>query len=136
MKVMDSDMDALWPSAPRRWSWVGGENVPTLGGSRVNASEPLAELSICASIVELRLRGPFARLARAETLRAVRQDLESAFPIRSKVRFRGVGFRRVDGREYYFKTTKADEILAVLDQQGLPVSMTAQPAAKLWSGVP
>ena len=133
---MNSGGCAEPPPAQWRRSWLGGANLPTLGGSRIDADLLFAELAIDGDIVVLRLRGPFARLTGAETLRAQRQDLESAFPIRSRLGYRGVGFRRIDGREYYFKTTKSDEILAALQACGLPVSMSAQPAAKLWSGVP
>src|SRR6266540_7519767 len=62
------------------------------------------------------------RLTRAETLRAEPADLDTAFPIRSKLRFRGVGFRRRDGREYYFKTWRIDEVLGALQAAGFPVS--------------
>lgn len=123
---------AAW--APRRW--IGGASVPTLGGSRVNATEPLAALAIRGNMLELRLRGPLAKLARAETLQARPADLEEVFPIRSRVRFRGVGFRRPDGREYYFKTWKIDEILDALAGRGFPVSLVNQPAAKIWSTIP
>jgi len=110
--------------------------MPTLGGSRVNASEFFAALTLAGAQVELRLRGPLAQLARAETLVAMPIDLEVVFPIRSRVRFRGVGFRRVDGREYYFKTFKIDEILARLQAAGFPVSMEARPATKIWGTNP
>jgi hypothetical protein len=98
-------------SSPLRWS--GGANVPTRGGWRVNASTPLAELAVTGGLVVLRLRSPLATLCRAETLSARAADLRTVFPIRSKGRFRGVGFRRLDGREYYFKTTQIDTILRV-----------------------
>ncbi|MEU0094886.1 hypothetical protein [Kribbella sp. NPDC006257] len=57
-------------------------------------------------------------------------QLAEVFPIRAKIRFRGVGFRRVDGREYYFKTFHIDNILHALQRFGFPVSPVAQSAAK------
>jgi hypothetical protein len=112
--------------------WVGGANLPTKGGWRINASEFLAELVVDHNFLLLRLRGPLPRLTRAETLRVDPVQLAEVFPIRAKIRFRGVGFRRVDGREYYFKTLQIDNILHALQRFGFPVSPVAQPAAKLW----
>jgi hypothetical protein len=85
--------------------------------------------------LELRLRG-LARVVRAETLRARPADLEMVFDIRSRFRFRGVGFRRRDGHEYYFKTFRVDEVLGVLQGAGFPVSPVDQPASKLWRRTP
>jgi hypothetical protein len=121
---------------PRRW--VGGANVPTRGGYRVNAGMTLAELLFADGAVELRLRGPLARLTRAESFKVIASDLGAVFPIRSAsiLRFRGVGFRRHDGREYYFKTARTDEILGVLDSAGFPVTPKAQPATKIWRSTP
>jgi len=93
-------------------------------------------LAINGDTVELRLRGPLGRIAHAETLQARPADLEQVFPIRSRVRFRGVGFRRPDGREYYFKTRRIDVILDALRGCGFPVSSLNQPAAKLWRAIP
>ena len=119
-------------SRPPRLRWIGGANLPTVGGWRVNATEFFAELLLDHNSVELRLRGPLRRLTRAETLLAEPADLSDAFPIRSRARFRGVGFRRSDGREYYFKTSQIDPILRALQDLGFPVSMIDQPAAKIW----
>ena len=118
------------------WRWIGGANIPTRHGTRVNADIPLAELSVNSEIVTLRLRGVFSRLFRAEMLQSAPSDLVSIFPIRAVLRFRGVGFERRNGDEYYFKTTRIDEILAVLDSRDFPVSLESRSAAKLWKGVP
>src|SRR3954471_24060727 len=102
--------------------WVGGANLPTCWGSRVNATSGLAELRLSGSTITLRLRGPLRRLTGGETLTATATDVESVFPIRSTFRlarfcflnpfrFRGVAFRTPDGREYYFKTREIDEIV-------------------------
>jgi len=123
-------------SSPSSRRWIGGANVPTRGGYRVNASLLLAELLVGDGELELRLRGPLTKLTRAETLRAKPADLDAVFPIRSTIRFRGVGFRRPDGREYYFKTTSTDEILRMLGSLGFPVTPEAQPASKIWRARP
>lgn len=133
---MNSDKRMGGPAVPASRRWIGGANVPTRGGFRVNASLLLAELAIDGDIVELRLRGPLGMLTRAETLRAKPVDLQSVFPIRSTVRFRGVGFRRPDLREYYFKTTRIDDVLDALRSVGFPVSTESQPAAKIWRAAP
>jgi hypothetical protein len=123
-----------------RWvgRWVGGANVPTTGGWRVNASQPLAELLVGDGGIVLRLRWRFARLAHAETLTATPTDLESVFIIQAKsvLRFRGIGFRRLDGREYYFKTLRGPAILPVLAAHGFRISPTQQRAAKIWRAIP
>ena len=119
-------------SRPLRLRWIGGASLPTTGGWRVHASEFLAELLLEENWVELRLRGLLPRLTRAETLRAKPTDLSEAFPIRSRISFRGVGFRRPDGREYYFKTGQIDNILRALQDLSFPVSWIDQRASKLW----
>ena len=126
MNSMNSDEYPDRAQYPWRLRWTGGANLPTSGGSRINASEFFAELAVRDGVVELRLRGRLGRLTRAETLRASRNDLKSVFPIRSRsrlgwLRFRGVGFRRVDDHEYYFKTRRTDEILAALRYGGFPL---------------
>jgi hypothetical protein len=107
-------------------TWIGGANVPTTGGVRVNASIPLPELLLYGDTIELRLRGPLAKLARSAVLRAKPADLDSVFPIRSNVRFHGVRFRRPDGREYYFKTTAIDLVLDALRVPGFGGSATRE----------
>jgi hypothetical protein len=119
-------------SPPRRLRWIGGANLPTTHSWRVNATEFLAELVVDHNTVELRLRGPLPRLTSAESLRATPSNLQEVFPIRSRARFRGVGFRRPDGREYYFKTRQVDDVLHALQNMGFPVSTLAQPASKIW----
>ena len=63
-------------------------------------------------------------MTKAEVLLTRPSDIESVYPIRPKgaVGFRGVGFRRSNGHDYYFKTSKSDEILSVLRACGIPVS--------------
>ena len=130
----DSHLSSGMSGPSRRW--VGGANVPTLGGLRVNASFPLAELILDRDSLQLRLRGPLNRFARAESIHVKPTDIAEVFPIRASFRFRGVGLRRLDGREYYFKTTRCDEILQDLSVAGFQVSWVSQPARKIWRATP
>ncbi|MFI6833686.1 hypothetical protein ACIBG5_41695 [Kribbella sp. NPDC050241] len=116
-----------------RLRWIGGANLPTLGGWRINASELFAELVLDDNTLKLSLRGPLPRLIRAETLSAAPSELSEVFPIRSSFRFRGIGLRRPDGREYYFKTTQTDPILQALQARAFPVSPIVRRPAKLWT---
>ena len=125
--------DSTSGTSTSRLRWIGGANLPTLGGRRVNASEFFAELVLDVNGLKLSLRGPLPRLTRAETLYAMPSDLSEVFPIRSRLRFRGVGLRRPDGREYYFKTTQTDPILQALQARRFAVSWAARPLAKLWT---
>jgi hypothetical protein len=121
--------------------WIGGANVPTIGGMRVNAGMPFARLTLGDGRVELRFRAFAGRLFRAEGLVAGPSELRSVWPIegtglRRYLRFRGIGLRNADGHEYYFKTLAADDILRTLESEGFPVTWVVGPAAKIWQGVP
>jgi hypothetical protein len=129
-------------SSPDPLRWIGGANLPTLRGSRVNATLPFAELKVGDGYVELRLRGPIPRLWRPETLVAKPGDLDLVWPIGQRrrlsaiLRMRGVGFRRSDGHEWYFGTAAGQEILGVLEGQGFPVTRESGSARKVWRGDP
>jgi hypothetical protein len=77
-------------------------------------------------------------VTKAEVLLTTPSDIESVYPIRPKgaLGYRGVGFRRSNGHDYYFKTSKSDEILSVLQACGFQVSGEAQPATKVWRATP
>ena len=129
--------ESTWSEmTPRVYNWIGGANVPTLGGLRVNAGYPLASLSLENTNITLRLRGRISFLFRSELLFAGPSDVSDVFAIESKLRFRGVGFRRTDGHEFYFKTGRAKEILPVLHEAGFSVSELPKPASKIWKFTP
>lgn len=118
---------------PRRRRWIGGANLPTRGGSRVNAGWSLAELVLEGDLLTLQLRGPLNRVFRSKALVAMPTEVDSVFPIDSSpLRFRGVGFRRSDGLEYYFKTGRAQEILPALRIARFNVSEKPQKATQIW----
>jgi hypothetical protein len=126
------------PTLPTERRWIGGANLPTKGGLRVNATIPLAELVVAADSVSLRFRGPLSKLTTAEVLVTTPSDIDSVYPISPKgaLGYRGVGFRHSNGHDYYFKTSKADEILSVMREYGFQVSSQAQPANKVWRATP
>ena len=125
-----------------RQAWIGGANLPTTGGSRLNLGMIFAELTLTEGVVELRVRGPMRQVFRPVTLRASPVDLVDVWPIRprgwvaSLFRFRGVGFLQSNQHEYYFKTFSIEDILGSLREAGFPVSEEARPAGKLWRGIP
>lgn len=111
---------------------VGGANVPT-GYMRINASWPLATLQYDGRQVAVTVRGG---LFGAKPLFAGPQELASVFMVRGAYRTRGIGFRLIDGREWYFWTTDRERILSTLAQAGYPVSADEQRARKIWRAEP
>jgi hypothetical protein len=79
-----------------------------------------------------------SRVTNAEVLLARPSEVESVYPIRQDGtnRYRGVGFRRPDGHDFYFfRKSKSDEILRVLRVSGFQVS-EAEWATKVWRATP
>jgi hypothetical protein len=122
--------------------WIGGANVPTKGGGRVDLSLPFAELIVGKGYLELRLRGLIPRLWQPETLIAKPEDLELIWPIGNPrrisalFRFVGVGFKRVDGEEFYFKTGSIRHILDCLEAAGFTITRVNGAARKVWHDEP
>jgi hypothetical protein len=127
-----------WPDlyAEGVWRWVGGLNLPTERGARVNASRPLAELISSGDVVRLRMRWLWP-LWHPEELEAQPADLDWVSQVEGWIGMRGVGFRRLDGHEFYFKTDLwFTQILAVLSDRGFPVVTGIRKATKQWSSKP
>jgi hypothetical protein len=71
---------------PHGYRWIGGANLPTRGGWRVNATAPFAAMSLKDGVVRLELRGSFlTRLFRAVPLQVDRSGVQSVFPVRYKL---------------------------------------------------
>jgi hypothetical protein len=111
---------------------VGGANVPN-GYMRMNATWPLATLEYDGRQVSVAIRG---WLFGAKPLFAGPQDLAGVFLVRGVYRTRGIGFRLIDGREWYFWMTDRERVLSTLAQAGYPVSSEEQKARKIWRAEP
>lgn len=112
---------------------VGGVNMPTMY-LRMNATWPLAVLTITGSRVSIRLPGPLQRTG-GVPLDASPAEIAEVFPTRS-MWSRGVGFTDRAGRQRYFWTRRVQPILTMLDERGYPVTTVPQKAAKVWNAVP
>jgi hypothetical protein len=112
---------------------VGGANMPTTY-LRMNATWPLAVLTITNSRVSIRLRGPLQRIG-GVPLDGTSAEIARVFPTRS-MWSRGVGFTDRAGREWYFWTRRVQQVLAILDERGYRVTDVPQKAAKVWKAVP
>ena len=116
-------------------TWTGGANLPTRH-LRVNASRPLARLSIDAGRIEIRLRPRFAaKLFRADELSVEPGAVESVYRAVGKL-FRGIGVHTNTGRDYYFSTTAAEDILAVAADAGFVVDTDPRVPRKIWNPMP
>lgn len=115
---------------------VGGANMPTMY-LRINATWPLAVLTITDSRVSIRLRGPLQRTG-GVPLDGTPAEIAGVFPIRGTLSrgVKGVGFTDRAGREWYFWTRRVQPILAMLDEHRFPVTNIPQKAAKVWKAVP
>lgn len=97
---------------------VGGANMPTKY-LRMNATWPLAVLTIADGRVSIRLRGPLQRTG-GVPLDATPAEIAEVFPTRGMWRTSGVGFTDRAGWEWYFWTRRVQPILAMLDERGYP----------------
>lgn len=120
---------------------VGAASVPR-GYLRVAASWPLAVLTVEGSRLTLRVRW-FGRLAGADELDVMPDQLARAYPIGRKARksgrarrVTGVGFTDLHGHDFYFYTGRAAQVLGLLRDHGYPVSTLIEKATKVWRGVP
>lgn len=116
-------------------TWSGGANLPTRN-MRVNATRPLACLSISSDIIEIRLRlRLLARLIRADELSAKPDTVECVYRAVGRL-FRGVGVRTTAGCDYYFRTRASEEILASARAAGFHVIEEPRVPSKIWKPVP
>jgi hypothetical protein len=124
--------DSQAPAQRSPWGarFIGGANVPALG-LRMNATRPFGRLEVDQS--ELRLF-VVPRWLPAEELEASPASLREVFRVASRLRH-GVGFQALDGREWYFWSSRADEILRLLEQLRYPIGQPRS-KTKVWKGTP
>lgn len=110
--------------------FIGGMNVPSRVG-RVNASRPLAELTVGDDAMTLRPRW-FARWVLRDVVIPLDQ-VTAVFPLRGRWMTRGIGVAMSWGQVAYFWTTQSDEVLAALHTAGVTVDPVPRPASAVWS---
>ena len=118
---------------PESRSFVGGMNVPVRGGwGRMNATVPLAELTIDGEWVTLRPRW-FAALM-IQPFRVPLAAIEVAYPVRSRVLARGIGLTTSDEQTAYFWTwSDQDEVLRTLAGRGVTIDPSARRPTAVWT---
>ena len=115
--------------------WIGGANLP-MRYMRVNATRPLARLSFDGGKIEIGLRPRLvAQVFRAGELSATPDAVECVYRAVGKA-FRGVGVKTRAGRDYYFRTSAAEEILAAARTAGFTVASEPRVPSKIWNPMP
>jgi hypothetical protein len=113
--------------------FVGGMNVPSSLGGRLNATVPLARLVIDETTLQLQSRW-FGKLMFGD-FEVPLNEITAAFPLKSSFMAAGVGFQLSDGEVAYFWTlSNQQRVLAVLQQRGVPVDPAPRPARGSFSG--
>ncbi|MEU8713823.1 hypothetical protein [Streptomyces sp. NPDC048663] len=104
--------------------FIGGANIPSLLGWRLNATWPLGVLTIEGGRLHLCVRalGPFAKLFGIRPLECAAQEIAEVFLCHGMFGTSGVGFRTEDTRYFYFLTGRIQDVLEVCRQQGFAVS--------------
>lgn len=143
-----------WRTAPFRWwdggSWtgdvsgpdsasanvaefVGGMNVPSQLGSRLNATVPMVLMTIGTD--SLRMHPRFFTSAMFSDFEVPLSEVTTAFRLRGTFMTSGVGFELSDGQLAYFWTLgDKDRILAVFHQRGVPIDPEPRRAVGAVSG--
>ena len=112
-------------------SFVGGMNVPARGWGRMNATVPLAELTIDEESLTFRPR-LFARLMTGP-FHVPLAAIKAAYPVRGMLGSSGVGVSTVEGQTAYFWTRRdIDAVLSVLADRGVHVDPQLRRAIASW----
>lgn len=113
--------------------FVGGMNVPSQLGGRLNATVPFIRLTLGTD--SLRMRSRFLVSAIFSDFEVSLHDIAAAFPLRGTFMSSGVGFELSDGQLAYFWTLgDKDRIFAVLQQRGVPIDLEPRRALGALSG--
>ena len=123
------------PEVPRasQVEFVGGMNVPSSLGGRLNATVPLALLTVGETTLRIQPR-LFGRVTFSDF--EVRLDqITAAFRLRGTLMTSGVGFELSDGQIAYFWTRRdQDRLLLALHQRDVPIDQVARRATGALSG--
>lgn len=113
--------------------FVGGMNVPSKVGGRLNATIPLVRLTIDANTVRMHPR--FFASAMFSDFTVPLRAITAVFPLRSKFMTAGVGLELSDGQlAYFWSLGDRDRILSVLQQRGVAIDPQPRRALGAMSG--
>jgi len=113
--------------------FVGGMNVPSALGFRLNARFPLVALTIGEA--SLRMHPRWLGAALFSDFEVPLHEITAAFLLRSAFLRSGLGFELSDGQRAYFWTFQnKGRVLAVLQQRGVPIDPVPRRAAGVLSG--
>jgi hypothetical protein len=113
--------------------FVGGMNVPSQLGGRLNATVPCVRMTIGAD--SLRMHSRFFLSAMFSDFEVPLREINTAFRLKGTFMTSGVGFELSDGQLAYFWTLgDKDRILAVLQQRGIPIEPEPRRALGAMSG--
>ncbi len=111
--------------------FVGGMNVPSALGGRLNATIPLVVLTIDKGNLRLHPRA----LAMFSDFEVPLEEVAAAFLLRGTFMTSGIGIELSDGQLAYFWTLgDKDAILTVLRQRGVRIDPTSRRAAGALTG--
>ena len=112
--------------------FVGGMNVPSALGGRLNATFPLVALTIGEAT--LRMHPRWLAGAMFSDFEVPLHEITAAFLLRSAFLRSGLGFELSDGQPAYFWTFQnKGRVLAVLQQRGVPIDRV--PRRRGWGAV-
>lgn len=113
--------------------FVGGMNVPSRLGGRLNATVPMVRMTIGGDT--LRMHPRFFTSAMFSDFEVPLSEITAAFRLRGTFMTSGVGFELSDGQLAYFWTLgDKDRILAVVQQRGIPIDAEPRRAVGAVSG--
>jgi hypothetical protein len=113
--------------------FVGGMNVPSRLGGRLNATIPCVRMTIGAD--NLRMHSRFFLSAMFSDFEVPLREVTAAFSLTGSFMTSGVGFELSDGQLAYFWTLgDKSRILSVLQQRGIPIEAEPRRAHGAVSG--
>jgi hypothetical protein len=113
--------------------FVGGMNVPSTLGGRLNATVPLALLTVGEK--SLRIAPRLFGRAMFSDFEVRLDEITAAFRLRGTFMTSGVGFELSDGQVGYFWTRRdQDRLLAALQGRGVPIDPVPRRATGALSG--
>jgi hypothetical protein len=113
--------------------FVGGMNVPSQLGGRLNATIPCVRMTIGAD--SLRMHSRFFLSVMFSDFEVPLREITAAFRLKGTFMTSGVGFELSDGQLAYFWTLgDKDRILAILQQRGIPSEPEPRRALGAMSG--
>jgi hypothetical protein len=113
--------------------FVGGMNVPSSLGGRLNATVPLALLTIGET--SLRIHPRWFAGAMFSDFEVPLREVKAAFMLSGSFMTSGVGFELSDGQVAYFWTRRdRQQVLAALQQRGVLIDPAPRRAAGALSG--